>query len=310
MTRIEEDNTTITHLRQFISGRQTAYLVRSSQGVLFFYKRSDTIVKYYLPDEIDLSKVSVAPIAQKNDFMVYYGNEPESSNIGAIYHLTGIDTGPVRANQLYQDTRYAILKPTWKKEKYYIVNNKGYIEHFIHGYVDCEINQEPKYLFDVYFIENFIVILHKSGILLYNIPRARWWPIEINNIDFCNCIHEYYYIKKCHKLVFVLLCESGKFNYSVIVLKYCIIIDLKRIEAHLDKYNININIKDYITIKDIMSYIENTYGDWLPYSNILLQDYSLDTNEGVLYLILSLEDYEIEYIAMECSLCDNTCEWK
>jgi hypothetical protein len=41
----------IGYFRQFISGRQAAYLAQSSRGTLLFYKKSEAIVKYYLSRE-------------------------------------------------------------------------------------------------------------------------------------------------------------------------------------------------------------------------------------------------------------------
>jgi len=86
----------IPYFRQFISGRQTAYLAQSSLGTLFLYKKHDAIVKYYLPNKEDWSKVFVTPLAKNNDFMVHYSNTSESASKILPYHLIGIDYEPYK----------------------------------------------------------------------------------------------------------------------------------------------------------------------------------------------------------------------
>jgi hypothetical protein len=381
----------IGYFRQFISGRQIAYLAQSSRGTLLFYKKSDAIVKYYIPREKDWSKVFVTPLAENNDFIVHYSNTSESASKILPYHFMGVDyesykiiiekvplkrsdrstlsytndeietkikiikittnekvieisltgqvsigyplynnyipivnlankkfmaivldvaskkvitfvkkwlktitksigdylekikkvddwrqvnkriiqgqygdyrlsgveleidknysinkcifyirnytlyhapvvfnveisiekeiiyykiivpkqisitelgisgaasdyiiesqtlnldltsKGNIRTIVLYEDTKYAILKPPSSEAKYYIVNSEGHIEHIIDSYVDCGNTEEQKYLFDVYFAEDFMIILHKSGILLYNTLKGQWWQIEVSN---------------------------------------------------------------------------------------------------------------------------------
>jgi hypothetical protein len=290
-------------LYQFISGRQIAYVAINSLGTLFFYNKSDTIVKYYLPNKSNRSKVSVTSIPQKNDFIV---------------HFMGTDNKPVTANVLYQDTKYSILKSTSQEEKYYIVNSEGHIEHVIYGQIECkyapiEYLFEKKYFFGVYFEENFIVIFHQSGIILYNIPKELWKEVKLDilNLEHCDFIQEYYYIKKCKKLVFLLLRKNRHINEFIII-------DLKCIDSHLSKYSGNDNIQDcltrtseaFITYKVIQPYIENRYGDFSKSSNISLYGYSLDVNEAVLYLTYELSKYTIQHIVMECSLCDDIYKWK
>ena len=86
----------ISYFRQFISGRQTAYLAQSSRGTLFFYKKHDVIVKYYLPNERDWSKIFITPSAKNNDFMVHYSNTSERASKILPYHLIGIDYEPYK----------------------------------------------------------------------------------------------------------------------------------------------------------------------------------------------------------------------
>ncbi len=506
----------IPYFRQFISGRQTAYLAQSSLGTLFFYKKHDVIVKYYLPNERDWSKVFVTPLAKNNDFMVHYSNASESTSRILSYHLIGIDYEPykiviekvmlkksegfafnytdddietkikiikittndkvieisltgqvsigyplynnyipivklankkfivivlditsrkvitfvkkwlktitkligdyleqikkvddwrqvnkkiiqgqygdyrlsevelkidsnysitkcvfhirnytlhnapvvfnveigiekeimyykiivpqqtsitelgiskiasdyviesqslkldliskgnIRTIILYEDLKYSILRPPSSEAKYYIVNSEGRIEHVIDSYIDCGNAQKPKYLFDVYFTENFIIVLHKSGILLYDILRGQWWQTEISNeenkVDFCSYIHEYYYIKKCQKVVFVLLDKSANFDE-------CIIIDLKLIDNSEGNYITRLS-ESYVRYRKAIPYIKSTYGDFYSNTYVTLHDYSLDASKGVLYLSYELGNYEIEHIAMECDLCSNIYKWE
>ena len=100
----------IGYFRQFISGRQTAYLAQSSRGTLLFYKKSDAIVKYYIPREKDWSKVFVTPVAKNNDFMAHYSNTSESASKILPYHLIGID---------YEPYKIIIEKVMLKKPKEY-----------------------------------------------------------------------------------------------------------------------------------------------------------------------------------------------
>jgi hypothetical protein len=506
----------IPYFRQFISGRQTAYLAQSSLGTLFFYKKYDVIVKYYLPSEKDWSKVFVTPSAKNNDFMVHYSNTSESASKILPYHLIGIDYEPykiiiekvplknsegftfnytdddietkvkivkitinekvievsltgqvsigyplynnyipivnlankkfiviildiasrkvitfvkkwlktitktigdyleqikkvddwrqvnkriiqgqygdyrlsgveleidknysinrcifyirnytlynapvvfdveisieketmyykiivpkqisitelgisgaasdyiiesqtlkldltgkvnIRTIVLYEDMKYAIFKPPSNKAKYYIVNSEGHIEHIIDSYVDCSNAEEPKYLFDVYFAEDFMIILHKSGILLYNTLKGQWWQIEVSNeenkIDFCEHTYEYYYIRKCNKVAFVLLDEEANFDD-------CIMIDLNLIENSEKNYITRLS-ESYIRYREVIPYVKSTYGDFYSNTNVTFRDYSLDAKKGVLYVSYRLGNYEIKHIAMECNLCSNTYRWE
>ncbi len=506
----------IPYFRQFISGRQTAYLAQSTLGTLFFYKKHDVIVKYYLPNERDWSKVFVTPLAKNNDFMVHYSNASESTSGILPYHLIGMDYEPykiviekvmlkksesvafnytdddietkikiikittnekvveisltgqvsigyplynnyipivnlankkfivillditsrkvitfvkkwlktitkligdyleqikkvddwrqvnkkviqgqygdyrlsevelkidsnysitkcvfhirnytlhnapvvfnveisieketmyykiivpqqisitelgigkiandyviesqslkldltskgnIRTIILYEDLKYSILRPPSSEAKYYIVNSEGRVEHVIDSYIDCSNAQKPKYLFDAYFVENFIIILHKSGILLYNVTNKHWLQIELssgeNKIDFCEIMYEYYYIEKCQKVVFILLDKSAE-------LEECIIIDLKLIESNEENYTIRLS-ESHVRYREVIPYIKNTYGDFYPGTSVALYDYSLDASRGVLYLSYKLENYKIKHIVMECSLCSNTYKWE
>ena len=506
----------IPYFRQFISGRQTAYLAQSSLGTLFFYKKHDVIVKYYLPNGRDWSEIFITPSAKNNDFMVHYSNTSESASKILPYHLIGVDYEPYKiiiekvplkssdgstfnytdddletkikiikittnekvieisltgqvsigyplcnnyipivnlankkftviildiaskkvitfvkkwlktitkavgdyleqikkvddwrqvnqriiqgqygnyklsevdfaignnytitkctfhvrnytlysapivfkieiyiekgimhykiivpkqinitelgidrirddyvvesqvlrlyltdkehteTNVLYQDTRYAILKLPSNEEKYCTVNSDGHIEHIIEGYVDCGRTKEPKYLFDIYFEHGFIIVLHKSGILLYDTLKGKWWQVEISNeenkIDFCDHTHEYYYIRKCKKLVFILLDKTADFDY-------CIMIDLKLIEND-DKNYITMISEGYIRYREVIPYVKSTYGDFYPDTNVALHDYSLDANRGVLYVSYRLGNYTIKHVTMECNLCSNTYKWE
>jgi len=509
------NNMIITYLRQFISGCQASYLAQSSLGTLFFYKKHNVIVKYYLPNEKDWSKIFVTPVAKNNDFMVHYSASSESSPKILPYHVIGTDYEPykiiiekvmlkksegaifnytdddietkikiikiinnekvieisligqvsigyplynkyipivnlankkfivmlldiasrkvitfvkkwlktitksagdyleqfkkvndwrqvnkriiqgqygnyrlsevdleinnnysitkcifhirnytlhnapivfnveigvekevmhykvivskqisitelgisgvpsdyiiesqslkldlidkdnIRTVILYEDMKYAILKPPSSEARYYIVDSEGHIKYSIDSYVDCRNLDDPRYLFDVYFAEDFIVVLHKSGILLYNVPRGQWWQVEISNeekkINFCEHTYEYYYIKKCKKVVFILLDKSAEFEE-------CIIIDLKRMKGNNEDYIIRLS-ETYILYREVMLYIRNAYGDFSADTDITLHDYSLDIIKGVLYLSYKLEKYKIKRIAMECSLCSNKYKW-
>jgi hypothetical protein len=492
--------------RQFISGRQTAYLISSSHGTLFFYKKNDTIVEYNFPNEIDCSNIFVISVPEKEDFIIYHSNKSDSSSRAIKYNIIGPDSAPYRiiieksplkrseshtytyegedietkitivkitteerilelslngqisigyplynnyipimnlankkimilvidivnrkvitvlktwlktmlekldnlkeidkkiiqgqyrdyrlseadfktdnnytinkctfyvryhdltgsitvfsveigiekeamyykiivpkqvrtigpgisetsgdytvesqvlrlalvhkgftkTNVLYQDKRYAILKPPSPEAKYYIVNSEGHIDHVIDSHVDCGNTENTRHLFDVYFAEGFIIILHKSGILLYNILKGQWRQVEISDgkdkIDFCNLTHEYYYINKCQKLVFVLLDKSVGFDG-------CIIIDLKLAESNNENYIVRLS-ESQIRHDEVIPYVENTYGDFYSNTYVSFYDYSLDANRAVLYLSYILENHRIKHITMECDLCSNTYRWK
>ena len=506
----------IPYFRQFISGRQTAYLAQSSLGTLFFYKKHDVIVKYYLPNERDWSKIFITPSAKNNDFMAHYSNTSESTGKILPYHIIGIDQEPykiiiekvmlkkskeytldytdddietkikiikittnekvieisligqvsigyplhnnyipvinltnrkfmvlildiqnrkvvtfvkkwlktitkavgdhleqfkkvndwrqvnkkmiqgqygdyrlsevgfeidnnysitkcifhvrnftlynasvifnvevsieeetmyykiivpkqvsitelgisgiannyvtesqslklglidkgnIRTVILYKDAKYAILKPPSSEAKYYIVNSEGHVKYVIDSYIDCGNAQKPRYLFDVYFAENFIILLHKAGILLYNILKRQWWQIEVSNeenkINFCEHTYEYYYIRKCKKVAFVLLDKEANFDD-------CIMIDLNLIENSEKNYVTRLS-ESYIRYREVIPYVKSTYGDFHSNTNVTFRDYSLDANKGVLYVSYRLGNYEIKHIAMECNLCSNTYKWE
>ncbi len=512
------ENEFIQCFRQFISGRQKAYTISSNYGTLFFYKKSNTIVQYYLPEEKDCSEIFVTPIAEKNEFTVHYSNAYKRSVRGSYYHIIGINSEPykviiekvnldksqktehtnieervgskiiivnmktnekilelvltghfsigfpiynnyvpiinivnrriavfvldiaerkainfagswlknitksvgnhlakfktvpdwnevnlkltqgrltdykiaevrfttdnnyiinkcvfhvsadelfkdpilftveigfeneimrykiilpkhvnieelgingipndyvvenkvlrlhlinkenIRADVLYKDARYAILKPPFSEEKYYIVNRDGHIKYIIDSYVDCGNFRAPRYLFDLHFDDDFIIILHKSSIMLYSITRGEWWVLEINNqynkIDFCHYEYDYYYIKKCRKVVFVLLCKSdfGKSEF--------IIIDLKSIDDKV--YYTRLSIFTILE-KEVRPYFRSTHRDFPTPSILTFGDYSVEVNNGTLYLrfnVLTLYSDSESSILIEYDLCNSTHTWK
>ena len=76
------------------------------------------------------------------------------------------------------------------------------------------------------------------------------------------------------------------------------------------EYNFLYHHEVCLHYKVIEPYIENRYGDFSKSSSTSLYDYSLDVNEAILYLTYELSKYNIEYIVIECSLCDDIYKWK
>ena len=154
--------------------------------------------------------------------------------------------------------------------------------------------------------QDFIIVLHKSGILLYNTLKGQWWQIEVSNeenkIDFCEHTYEYYYIRKCNKVAFVLLDKEANFDD-------CIMIDLNLIENSEKNYVTRLS-ESYIRYRDVIPYVKSTYGDFYSNTNVAFRDYSLDAKKGVLYVSYRLGNYEIKHIAMECNLCSSTYRWE
>jgi len=64
------------------------------------------------------------------------------------------------------------------------------------------------------------------------------------------------------------------------------------------------------TVKEVIPYIRNTYGDVLRPARVSFRDYSLHVNKGVLYITYKLENYKIGSTVMECNLCSDVYKWE
>jgi len=280
--------------------------------VIISIEKSAMHYKIVVPKFVNITELGIS--STPSDYIV------ESQ----ILDLDLINKENIKTIVLYEDMKYAILKSPYSETQYYIVDNKGRIQFSIDSYLDCETRNTSRHLFNIYFVNDFIVILHKAGILLYNIPRGWWWNEVIDfEVDFCGYVHDYYYLKKCQKIVFILSSKSIIYNIGFIIIDLEII-NTKR--EQVGKHDNNSEDKNYKTIlyvvnilyyKGIKSYLLGNLAkilDDIAFSfDVSFIDYSLDVNNGVLYLVyklIRLANDDIVYAVIEYNLCNKTYKWR